>query len=79
MTFEIILSLVFFLCFLASCLYYRKQRSLKKTERYVVGFDTNDVAASTLEEEPQPPRDPTLIDVESTNEVVFEIDYDSDD
>ena len=78
MTSEIILSFVFLACLLFGCIFCRKRQSFKKKQRYVVGFDTSDVNASTTEEEPQPRRDPTLIDLEPTEDC-FEIDYDEED
>ena len=78
MTSEIILSFVFLAFLFFGCIYCRKRQTLKKKQRYVVGFDTSNVTASTTEEEPQPPRDPTLIDLEPTD-VCFEIDYDEED
>ena len=78
MTPEIILSLVFLALVLLGCAYFAKLRRRNRVKRYVVGFDTSDFSTSTVEEEPQPPQDKTLIDLEHT-EVRFEIDYEEEE
>tara|TARA_B100000925_G_C21957059_1_gene451636 strand:- start:454 stop:693 length:240 start_codon:yes stop_codon:yes gene_type:complete len=76
MTPEIILSLVFLALVLLGCAYFAKLRRRNRVKRYVVGF--SDFSTSTVEEEPQPPQDKTLIDLEHSD-VRFEIDYEEEE